>query len=72
MEAIYTDLIDDQFFIDIANGFSALIDSVDAFIDGIGGVKTILITIGSIFLSSVANKIQPALDNLKHSFSVVF
>lgn len=72
MEAIYTDLIDDQFFINIANGFSALIDSVDAFIDGIGGVKTILMGIGSIFLSSVANKIQPALDNLKHSFSVVF
>lgn len=72
MEAIYTDLIDDEFFIDITNGFSGLIDSVDAFIDGIGGVKTILIGIGSIFLSSVANKIQPALENLKHSFSVVF
>ena len=72
MEAVYTDLINDQFFIDIANGFSALIDSVDAFIDGIGGVKTVLMSIGSIFLSSVANKIQPALDNLKHSFSVVF
>ena len=72
MEAIYSDIIDDEFFIDITNGFSALIDSVDAFIDGAGGIKTILIGIGSIFLSSVANKITPALQNLKHTFSVVF
>ena len=72
MEAIYSDLIDDEFFIDIANGFSALIDSVDAFIDGVGGVKTIIMGIGSFFLASIANKIQPALQNLKHTFSVVF
>lgn len=72
LETIYNQLLDDDFFIDISNGFAGLLDSVSAFIDGIGGVKTILIAIGSIFLSSVANKIQPALMNLKHSFSVVF
>lgn len=72
LETIYNQLLDDDFFIDISNGFAGLLDSVSAFIDGIGGIKTILIAIGSIFLSSVANKIQPALMNLKHSFSVVF
>jgi ABC-type phosphate transport system ATPase subunit len=72
LEAIYSDLIDDSFFIDLTNGFAKMLNSVDAFIDGIGGVKTILMGIASIFLSSVANKIQPALMNLKHTFSVVF
>lgn len=72
MEAIYSDIIDDKFFIDISNGFSSLIDSVDAFIDGVGGIKTIVMGIGSFFLASIANKIQPALQNLKHTFSVVF
>ena len=72
MEAIYTDIIDDKFFIEIANGFASLLDSVDAFIDGMGGIKTLAIGIGSIILNSVANKITPALQNLKHTFSVVF
>jgi hypothetical protein len=72
LEAIYSQLLDDEFFIDISNGFSGLLDSVSAFIDGIGGVKSIIIGIGSVFLASVANKIQPALMNLQHTFNVVF
>jgi TP901 family phage tail tape measure protein len=72
LESIYGQVLDDEFFIDIANGFSSLLDSVSAFIDGIGGIKTILMGIGSVFLSSVANKIQPALMDLKHTFSIVF
>lgn len=72
MEAIYSDIIDDEFFIDITNGFSALLDSIDAFIDGVGGIKTILLGIGSIFLSNIAHKIQPATQELIHSFSIAF
>lgn len=72
LEAIYSDVIDDQFFINLAKGFSSLLNSLDAFIDGAGGIKTIFLAIGSAFVSSVANKIQPALNNLRHSFNVVF
>jgi hypothetical protein len=72
MESIYMDLIDDEFFIDLTNGFAGLLDGVDAFIDGIGGVKTILAGVASFFLSSVAGKIAPAIENLKHTFAVVF
>ena len=71
-EAIYDQLLDDKFFIDLSNGFSSLLDSINAFIDGAGGLKTVLISIGSIFLSQVANKIAPALKNLKDNFAVVF
>lgn len=72
LESIYKDILNDEFFIDIANGFSGLLDSLDAFIDGVGGIKTVIMGIGSFFLASFANKVQPALMNLKHTFSVVF
>ena len=72
LEAIYDQLLDDEFFIDIANGFSSLLDSLSAFIDGIGGVKTVLLGVASFFLAAVADKIQPALLDLKHTLSIVF
>ena len=72
LESIYSQLLDDDFFIDVNNGFSSLLDSVGAFIDGLGGVKTIVLYIGSLLLNSFAGKIQPALQNLGHTFRVVF
>jgi hypothetical protein len=72
MEGIYSDLIDDQFFIKLSNGLSGLIDSLGGFIDGIGGLKGILAGVGSFFLAGVANKITPALENLRHTFTVIF
>ena len=72
LEAIFTDIIDDDFFISLANGFASVLDSIDALIDGMGGIKPILIGIGSFLLSSVSHKIVPALQELGHTFSVVF
>jgi hypothetical protein len=57
LETIYSQLLDDEFFIDISNGFAHLLDSASAFIDGIGGIKTILGTLFAFFLSSVSTKI---------------
>jgi hypothetical protein len=64
--------MDDNFFIDITDGFSHVINSIHEFIKGAGGIKTLFIGLGSIFLSSFAHKIQPALMDLKHNFSVIF
>jgi hypothetical protein len=41
----------------LTDGFASLLDGVNAFLDGIGGVKPLLIGIGSIFLTQVAGKI---------------
>lgn len=71
-ESIYSQLLDDDFFIDINNGFSSLLDSVSAFIDGIGGIKGAVVAISSVFLSHFAGKIQPMLNNLGHSIKVIF
>ena len=72
MESIYSDLIDDSFFIDLTNGFAKLLNSLDAFIDGFGGVKMIVISVASILMSTFAHKIPGALENLKANFNVVF
>jgi hypothetical protein len=50
LETIYSQLLDDKFFIGLNNGFASLLDSVGAFIDGLGGIKGLIIGIGSIFL----------------------
>ena len=71
MEGIYQSGLDDQFFISINNGFANLLTGVIAFIEGAGGVKTLLIGIGSIIMSNFANKIPQALSDLSYNFKIL-
>lgn len=71
-EGLYSDLLDDSFFIKMNNGLAALLGGIDKFIDGIGGIGNLIIGIGSIFLGVFADKIPNALNNLKANLSVVF
>lgn len=66
-EGIYQSLLDDDFFISINNGFANLLGGLDAFIDGAGGVKTVLTGIASVIITSFANKIPEALDNIRYN-----
>ena len=72
MEGIYDELIDDDFFISMANGFSGLMDSLNAFIDGAGGLKAVLIGVGGVFLSMISTKITPALQQLGQNLELMF
>lgn len=72
LQSIYQDLLDDKFFIKMTNGFSKLLNGLHNFIDGIGGIKGVLLGIGSFFLSQIAGKIQPALQNLKIQLTTLF
>lgn len=72
LETIYSQLLDDSFFIGLNNGFASLLDSVGAFVDGLGGAKTLIIGIGTILMQSIAGKIQPMLIELGHNISVIF
>ena len=71
-EAIYSALLNDDFFIEMNHGFSGLLDSVGAFIDSMGGVGGILTMISSILMVKFAGKIGPAIQSLAHSFSIMF
>ena len=46
-ESIYSDVIDDQFFISMSDGLSGLLKTIDKFIDGLGGIKGLIFSIVS-------------------------
>ena len=70
-QAIYDDLIDDEFFIDLLNGIEKVLEGVSGMIDGFGGLKGVLITVSSIFLTNYAKKMPETLNNLKQNFRLV-
>jgi hypothetical protein len=35
-------LLDDDFFIGVSNGFAKILNGIDGFIDGMGGLRTVL------------------------------
>lgn len=70
-ESLYTDLIEDKFFIKFTDFLSDMVDGVDSFIDKIGGVKPLLIGILSMVGSLLSSKIQPAIDNIINNIKVI-
>ena len=70
-ESLYTDLIDDKFFIKLTDFLSDMVDGVDSFIDKIGGLKTLLIGFLSLVGQSISTKIQPALNELANNVRIL-
>ena len=70
-EGLYQSLLDDDFFIDINNGFANMLTGLDAFIDGAGGLKTVIVGISSIIISNFANKIPEAIQTAKYNIDVL-
>ena len=70
-EGVYQSLLNDKFFISVNNGFANLLSGIDAFIEGLGGVKPLLIGISSIFLSNFAHKIPQALENIRYNLQLL-
>lgn len=73
LETLYGNLINDQSVIGIVNNVQKLVDGITAFIDALGGVKTILPAIGvlgiRVFSSQIASGILGATENIKNFFS---
>ena len=72
LQSIYQALIDDKFFIAMNNGFAEMLDGLNNFIKGIGGLKGVLISLGALFLNYISDKIMPAVENLKISLITMF
>lgn len=66
-QGIYQGILNDDFFIDINNGFADMLDTIDHVIDKMGGVKGILLTLGTVFLSVYKNQIGESLKNAQYS-----
>jgi len=70
-QGIYQDLIDDKFFITALNGLEKIIGTVDGAIKGIGGLKTILLAVGSIIASKYATEMPAIMQKLVGNFNVL-
>lgn len=70
-ESLYTDLIDDKFFIKLTDFLSDMVDGTDSFIDKIGGLKTLLIGVLGIVAQALSSRIQPAIDNIINNIQIM-
>ena len=69
-EAIYADLFNDKFFIELTNGLAKLIDTVSGVVKGFGGLQGVLLAISSIFLQKYAYEMPTILNNFKQNLMV--
>lgn len=70
-QGIYKTLLDDEFFIGVTNTFGSFLAGVEDVVQGVGGLKTILLLVGSIFLKQYTKEIPDALTNLKNNFDII-
>ena len=70
-EAIYEALLNDDFFIDLNNNFADLLDGIKVFIDGMGGVKGVLLSIGAIITRVFQKQIAESLSNAAYSIKMI-
>lgn len=70
-EGIYQALIDDNFFIDFNDGLAKALEGVEGFTNGLGGMKGILSTVGSIILSIYAKEIPSTITKLTDNFKIL-
>lgn len=66
-EAIYQNILDDDFFIKINDFVSDALKGVNNLIDAFGGVKGVLLIIGSTFTNIFKNQIASGLNNLSYN-----
>ena len=63
-EAIYSSLINDKFFIGFNNGLAEVLTGIEKFIKSIGGVKGVLLALGTTFTGVFQNQMAKSIDNL--------
>lgn len=71
-EGIFDQLLDDTFFIELTNNLSKVINFIGKMIDDLGGLKTVLPLIGSLFLTIFNNQISASLSNVGAKLSEFF
>ena len=70
-EDIYKSLLNDKFFIELNNGFADVLKQIGNIIEGIGGFKGVLITLGAVALNVFNKQITSSLDNLIYSITML-
>lgn len=67
METIYSSLLSDEFFINLANGVGSFLEILNSVIKSLGGMKGLLLGITSIVLTKMQPQITKGLSNIKYN-----
>lgn len=68
---IYDSLIDDKFFITLTNGLAHIVGAIGDIIDGMGGMKGIILMVSSLLLSRFSKEIPTVLNNISNNIKVL-
>ena len=71
LEEIYAKLVDRDFFTQMSDNITIVIDRVSDLIDGLGGVPGILLTIGSVFADKFADKIPTFFNQILQNIDIL-
>lgn len=69
LESIYSDLLDDDFLIDIMNGLEKIISFTDQLIDSAGGLKGVLAGISTIVFKLFSSQITSGLQKMVYNLT---
>lgn len=70
-QAIYQDLINDDFFITLLNGIEKILTGIDKFIDSIGGLQGVLPLLSTALLTAFGPQIANSINNLIHNIDIM-
>ena len=70
LETIYASIMDDEFFIDLTNGFADLIDGVGGFVKSIGGLQGVLSGLGFILTKVFQKQLAQGFSNLAYNIQM--
>lgn len=70
-EDIYGALLNDEFFIDLNNVLADILKSVKALIDGMGGLKGVLLTLGAIATTVFQKQIANSINNIGYGLRMM-
>ena len=70
-QGIYQDLIDDKFFISMLNTIEKIISFIDKLIENMGGLKGVLLTIGSLVTTIFGQQITATINNLANNIKML-
>ena len=67
-EQVYSDLLNDDFFITLTNRFGDFLELLDNFLDSMGGAKGLLSGLASLLLNAFAGSAAKGLENMVYNF----
>ena len=70
-EAIYSDLLNDEAFIDILNIVEDFLTLIDNIIDSVGGLQGVLTNVGAILLKVFSSQMSQSITNMAYGFQMM-